>query len=128
MAPAVVGVDCWRGLAVQLNTFAIAGDWARIPEALEADGVELTAAEAAKWAGHGYLPDEAAPLVLDGITADRQAELEQHAADQVGGHEALAAMRIAELHAAGMLGPDDVVRVQDPFDPSREIIAPREGL
>jgi hypothetical protein len=85
-------------------------------------------AEAARWASHGYLPQEAGPLFADGITADRQAELEQHAADQVGGHEALAALRIAELHAAGVLGPDDVVTVQDPFNPGQKIIVPREDL
>jgi hypothetical protein len=56
------------------------------------------------------------------------AELEQHAADQVGGHEVLAAIRVAELHAAGMRSPDDVVTVADPFEPGREIIVPRDEL
>lgn len=117
----------YKALAAKLNTYPIAGNWMRLAVALEAAGVALTAAEAAKWAGHGYLPEEAGPLILDGITADRQAELEQHAADQVGGHEALAAMRIAELHAAGVLSPDDVVTVVDPFD-GRELIVPRDDL
>jgi hypothetical protein len=45
------------------------------------------------------------------LHADRQAELEQHAAGQVGGREALAAIRVAGLHAAGMLSPDEVVTV-----------------
>lgn len=117
----------YKALATQLNTYPIAGNWMRLAVALEAAGVTLAAAEAAKWAGHGYLPEDAGPLILDGITADRQAELEQHAADQVGGHEALAAMRIAELHAAGVLGPDDVVAVVDPFD-GRELIVPRDEL
>jgi hypothetical protein len=44
----------------------------------------------------------------------------------VGGHEALAALRIAELHAAGMLGSDDMVTVRDPFDPDRVMIELRE--
>jgi hypothetical protein len=115
-------------LARQLNTYAIAGDWMRLAVALEAAGNELTAAEAATWANHGYLPEEAGPLIADKITADRQAELEQHAADQVSGHEALAALRIAELHAAGVLSRHDVVTVQDPTDPRREIIMPRDEL
>lgn len=121
-------INEYRRLATQLNGYAIAGGWARLAEALEADGVELAAAEAAKWADHGYLPDEAGPLIASGITADRQAEIEQHQADQVGGHEALAALRIAELHAAGMLGADDVVTVEDPFDPGRKIVTPRDEL
>jgi hypothetical protein len=114
-------------LTTQFRTHPIAGNWMRLAVALEADGITLTAAEAAKWAGHGYLPEEAGPLIADEITADRQAELEQHAADHVGGHEALAAIRIAELHASGILGADDAVTVVDPFD-GREVIVPRDGL
>jgi len=120
-------INEYRRLATQMTGYVIAGNWMRLAVALEAAGIELTAAEAAKWADHGYLPEEAGQLIADGITADRQAELEQHAADQVGGHEALAALRIAELHAAGMLGPDDVVAVEDPFD-GRQVIVPRDEL
>jgi hypothetical protein len=121
-------IKAYRAAATQMTGHIIAGNWMRLAEALADAGVELTAAEAAKWAGHGYLPEEAGPLLLFGITADRQAELEQHAADQVGGHEALAALRIAELHAAGVLRADDVVEVADPFDPSRSAIVPRDQL
>jgi hypothetical protein len=119
----------YRRLATQMTDHRIAGNWMRLAEALEAAGVELTAAEAARWAGRGYLPEEAGPLILDGITAEQQGEMEDHAAEQVGGPEALAAMRVAELLGSGaLLGPDDVVTVQDPMDPNREIIALRDDL
>lgn len=118
----------YRRLATRLTDHRIAGNWMRLAEALESSGVELAAAEAARWADRGYLPEEAGQLILDGITAEQQGEMEDHAAAQVGGHEALAALRIAELHAAGMLSPDDVVSVPDPFEPGREIIVPRDDL
>ena len=118
----------YRSTARRLNGTTIAGNWMRLAESLEPAGIILTPAEAAKWAARGYLPEEAGRLILDGITADRQGELEDHAAAQVGGHEALAALRIAELHAAGMLGPDDVVTVQDPFRAGQQVIVPRSEL
>lgn len=119
----------YRRLATQMTDYRIAGNWMRLAEALEGAGIVLTAAEAARWADRGYLPEEAGQLILDGITAEQQGEMEDHAAEQVGGPEALAAMRIAELLAQpGMYGPDDVVTVQDPIDPEREIIMLREDL
>lgn len=121
-------INEYRRLATQLTHPTHAGNWMRLAEALEAAGVELTATEAANWASRGYLAEEAGPLILSGITADRQAELEQHTADQVGGHETLAAMRIAELKASGVLGPDDVAEVVDPFEPSRSAYVARDDL
>lgn len=103
----------------------LAGNWMRLAEALETAGVTLTAAEAAKWAALNYWPEEAGKLILDGITPEQADEMEQHEADQVGGHEALAALRIAELHAGGVLGPDDVITVVDPFT-GDEVIVPRD--
>ncbi|MER7280475.1 hypothetical protein ABT369_39160 [Dactylosporangium sp. NPDC000244] len=105
----------------------LAGNWMRLAEALETTGITLTAADAAKWAALNYWPQEAGPLILDGITPEQADELEEHAAEQVGGHEALAAMRMAELHAGGVLDPDDVAVVRDPFD-GWEIIVPRDEL
>jgi hypothetical protein len=120
-------INEYRRLATQMTDHRIAGNWMRLAEALETTDVTLTAADAAKWADLGYLPDEAGQLILDGITADQQAEMEDHAERQAGGSEALAAMRVAELHAAGVLGPDDVATVRDPFDGS-EVIVPRDEL
>lgn len=122
-------VQEYRRLATQMTDHRIAGNWMRLAEALEGAGIELTAAEAARWAGRGYLPEEAGPLILSGISAEQQGEMEDHAAEQVGGPAALAAGRIAELLAQdGMYGPDDAVVVQDPTDPDREIIMLREDL
>lgn len=122
-------INEYRRLATQMTHYVIAGNWMRLAEALETSGITLTAAEAARWAGRGFLPEEAGQLILDGITVDQHIEMEEYAAEQVGGHEALAAIRIAELLGSGaLLGPDDVVTVQDPTDPSREIVMPRENL
>ncbi|WP_229398096.1 hypothetical protein [Micromonospora okii] len=86
----------------------------------------VPAPEAAAWANLGFLPEEAAPLIADGITADTVEETERHAAQAVGGPEALAALRVAELTGTGALvGPDDLIRVVDPLDPTREIITVR---
>lgn len=115
-------IKAFRATARQLNTHPIAGRWMRLREEIPT----LTADEAAAWANLGYLPEEAEPQIRDGITAAAAREMEDHAAEQAGGPEALAAMRIAELLGSGaMLGPDDVTVVRDPFDPNREIIALR---
>jgi hypothetical protein len=85
--------------------------------------------EAARWADRGYLPEEAGPLILSGVTADTQGELEDHAAEQAGGQDALAAQRIAQWRADGvLLGEGDVVRAQDPTEPGQEIIVVRDEL
>lgn len=115
----------FRALATQLNTYVIAGRWMRLREEVPT----LTAQEAAAWAGLGYLPEEAESQIRAGITAATAREMENHAEEQAGGREALAAIRIGELLGSGaLLGPDDVVVVQDPDDPRREIIALREDL
>jgi hypothetical protein len=115
----------FRVLATQLNTYAIAGRWMRLREEVPT----LTAQEAAAWAGLGYLPEEAESQIRAGITAATAREMEDHAEEQAGGKETLAAMRIAELLGSGaLLSLDDVVVVQDPDDPCREIIALREDL
>lgn len=119
----------YRRLATQMAGYTIAGNWMRLAEALETAGIELTAADAARWAGRGYLPEEAGQLILDGITVDQVGEMEDHAIERVGGADSLAAQRIAQWLADGtLLGPDDVVLVRDPNDPGREIIVPRDEL
>lgn len=116
-------INAYRAAANQLRTHAIAGRWMRLRDEVPA----LTAEEAAGWANLGYLPEEAEPQIRDGITAAAAREMEDHAEQQAGGGEALAAMRVAELLGSGaLLGPDDVVIVQDPEDPRRELIALRE--
>lgn len=122
-------ITTYRAAATQLNGYTIAGNWMRLAEALETAGVTLTATEAARWADRGFLPEEAGPLILDGITADRHAELEDHTVEQAGGVDAHAAATIAEWLASGaLLSEADVVRVADPFDPAREIVTPRDAL
>lgn len=96
----------YRRLATQMTDHRIAGNWARLAEALEVSGIKLTASEAARWAGRGYLPEEAGPLILDGITADRAGEMEDYAIERAGGPEALTAMRIAELRVGITPGPE----------------------
>lgn len=115
----------YRRLATQLRDHVIAGRWMRLRE----DIPTLTAQEAAAWADLGYYPEEAAPQIRAGITAAQAREMETYAEVQAGGSEALAAMRVAELLGSGaLLGPDDVITVQDPDDPRREIIALRNEL
>lgn len=69
-------ISDYRRIATQMTSHIIAGNWMRLAEALEAAGIGLTAVEAARWAGHGYLPEEAGPLILSGITADQQGEMD----------------------------------------------------
>jgi hypothetical protein len=71
-------------------------------------------------------PEQVTLWWLMSVAAPDAAAWEDHAEQQAGGPEALAAMRVAELLGSGaLLGPDDVTIVRDPFDPNREIIAPR---
>ena len=113
-----------------IETFwAQATQLAGLPESLGWYAMGVAAQDAAAWANLGFKPDEAADLIADGITPQAYREMEDHATEQAGGPEALAAMRTAELVGSGaLLGPDDVVTVQDPEDPRREIIAIREDL
>jgi hypothetical protein len=106
--------------ATQLCTPQLGAEWIR---------AGVSAEDAAAWANAGFLPSEAAPLIADGITPQMHAEMEAHAEEQAGGPEALAAVRIAELLGSGaLLGPDDVIVVEDPEDPRRQIIAVRDDL
>lgn len=106
--------------ARQLASPRIAVDWFLLG---------VSGEDAAAWANLGCMPGEAADLIAGGVTPQTYGELEDHAAEQVGGHDALAALRVAELLGSGeLLGPDDVVTVEDPFEPGREIIVPREDL
>ena len=125
MAGKIQFIEEFRATAHQLRTYAIAGRWVRLRDEVPT----LTAQEAAAWADLGYLPEEAADQVRDGVTAAMAREMEDHAEERAGGPEALAAMRVAELLAQdGMYGPDDAVTVQDPADPRREIVMLRDDL
>lgn len=57
----------FRQHATQLNGYPQALDWYRI-DVGHADGV--TAEDAAAWANAGYLAEEAAPLIQQGITPE----------------------------------------------------------
>ncbi|MGI5215097.1 hypothetical protein [Plantactinospora sp. CA-290183] len=52
---------------------------------------EVTAPIAAIWARLGYLPEEAGPLIADGITPATAREMERHAVQEAGGRDELAA-------------------------------------
>lgn len=60
-------VHTYRARARQLTALPIIGQWRAL-----AVGAELAAA----WANRGYLPDEAAPLIADGVTPDLVASVE----------------------------------------------------
>lgn len=63
---AIVGryVKEYRQHAKQLNSFKTGGQWWKLRPA----GNPVPAVDAAEWANLGYLPEEAAPLIADGIT------------------------------------------------------------
>lgn len=110
--------DVFLANATQLDQPVLGAQWYRMG---------VPADEAAAWANLGFYPGEAAPHIEAGITAQTYREMEDYATQQAGGQEALAAMRLAELLGTGaLLGPDDVVIVQDPTNPGVEIIALRE--
>lgn len=113
----------FRAAATQLNGYRAAGEWARLAEALEADGITLTAADAARWASHGYLPSEAAPLILDRVTPDTAGEMDDLATDLAGGSDQRAMQRVDELVADGVLvDPARVRQEVDPDDPHHIIV------
>lgn len=113
----------FRAAATQLNGFRTAGDWMRLSEALRADGITLTAAEAALWADAGYLPGEAVALILDRVSPEQAGELDDLATHIAGGPEQRAAQRIDELVRAGVLTDPAFVRQrQGPDDPDRIIV------
>lgn len=127
MIPGTTFIPTYRTTATRLRDPRTAGDWWRLHRALDADGIELTAEQAAGWADQGCLPAEAEPMIRQGITSATYAEMEDHAERQAGGPEALSALRVADLLGSGaFIGPDDVHVVADPFDPNIEIISPRE--
>lgn len=116
-------IHAFRAAATQLNGYRIAGDWARLAEALQADNITLTAADAAHWASLGYLPGDAAPLILDGVTPDTAGEMDELATDLAGGSEQRAMQRVDELVADGVLvDPARVRQDVDPDDPDHIII------
>ncbi|MDG4795094.1 hypothetical protein [Micromonospora sp. WMMD1082] len=81
---------------------------------------------AAAWASLNYLPAEAAPLIAAGITPATVEEMERHAEQTAGDRDALVAERIRQMVERGeIVDPANVIRVQDPTDPTREIIALR---
>ncbi len=127
MIPGTTFIPAYRAAATQHRDPRIAGTWWRLHQALDAAGIELTADQAAAWADQGCLPGEAEPMIRAGITPQAYAEMETHAEEQAGGPDALAALRGAEL-LGRMLGPDDVVTVDDPIDPNVTIIIPRDDI
>lgn len=104
----------FRRAAHQLNSYQIAGRWARLAQTHR----DLTPEEAARWADLGFHPEEALPHIEVGITARRYREMEDYAAERAGGADALAARRIQRMLDAGEL----VQGVRDPFDPDRTIL------
>ncbi|MEU7591183.1 hypothetical protein AB0A95_33425 [Micromonospora sp. NPDC049230] len=60
----------FRALSRQLNTSVIGGRWWKL---------RVDAAAAAAWANLGYLPEEAAPLIADGITPETVLDAETSA-------------------------------------------------
>ncbi len=119
----------YRAEATQLGTGRIAREWMETMNFRTAtrEQLEQHAREAAEWANLGYLPGEAAPLIADGITPAMVAEMEQHAEQAAGGPEALRAQRIQQMFDTGQLvDPARVIRVQDPIDPTVEIVDLRD--
>ncbi|MFI7608500.1 hypothetical protein ACIBTV_25570 [Micromonospora sp. NPDC049366] len=100
----------------------IAARWWRLSLTLP----EVTATVAASWARLDFYPEEAEPLIRSGITPRRVREVEQHARGDAGSRKALIDQRIQQMVQAGQIvDPAQVARVQDPSDPTREIIAIR---
>lgn len=89
----------------------------------------VAAADAAAWANLGFYPDEAQPHIAAGITPAMYRETEDHAEEQAGGEDALAAQRIAQMFDSGeLVREDQVIRIPDPTDPGQEIIVLRDNL
>ncbi len=129
MSDKIAWMTTYRAAATQLRTHMIAGNWMRLAWALRDAGITLTPDEAARWANLGFLPEEAGQLILDGMTADRYAEMETHTEQQAGGGHALAAQRIRDLLASGLLlSEDQVIRIPDPTNPTEEIIMARDDV
>jgi hypothetical protein len=113
----------FRTKARQLAGFRLTGDWVRLAEALEADGITLTGDQAARWANTGHLPGEAAPLIRAGVTPEIADEMDQLAIDIAGGPEAHAMDVIDRLAADGALvNPSRVRWREDPDDPTHIIV------
>lgn len=113
----------YRSRTTQLADLDTACRWWR----LSLTRREVTAPVAASWARLGYMPEEAEPLIADGITPEAVREIERHAEDAAGGPDELAAQRIAQMISLGeIIDPAQIIRVQDPTDPTREIIAVRD--
>lgn len=96
-------VRTYRTNATRLGTLLLAVAWHKLSHAVAAEGIVLTAEQAAAWASRGYLPDEAEPSVRAGITAELDAEMEQHVERQAGGSEAYLRQRLAEMAEQGTL-------------------------
>lgn len=113
----------YRTRTTRLARVDIAARWWR----LSLTRPEVTAPVAAGWARLGYLPEEAEVLIADGLTPATVAKMERHAELAAGGPEALVAQRIQQMVELGeIVDPAEVIRVQDPTDPTREIITIRD--
>lgn len=120
----------YRETATQLRHPRVIREWMETMadcRAATREELERHARTAAEWASLGYTAEEAAPLIADGVTPATVREMEQYAEEAAGGRDALAAQRIARMVEAGeIIDPARVIRVQDPTDPTREIIAVRD--
>jgi len=66
------------------------------------DDLGLTPEEAAAWANLGFLPEEAAPMIRQAITATSYAEAYDAEVAAAGGPEEHLRQRIVELFAGGV--------------------------
>lgn len=100
----------YRESASQLNTYAIGGRWYR---------TGVPAAEAARWANLGYLPEEALAEIAQGMTVEMaQAGNEAEFAAADGGREEQAMRVIDGLVTDGtLIDPRYVTMSPDPDDP-----------
>ena len=84
----------YMAAATRLATYRLAREW--MDAGIAADA-------AAAWASLGYLPAEATPLIVGGVTPQMAGEMDQIATDLAGGPEQRAAQLIDQLVAEGVL-------------------------
>jgi hypothetical protein len=77
-------IRAYLAAAHQLATRQIARDWHILAERLAGQGITVTAQDAAGWADLGYMPGEAEPEILRGLTAREVRDRELHEARAAG--------------------------------------------
>lgn len=123
MSGKITFIQQFRDQAERLNSYAVAGDWMRLAERLDGDGIALTAGQAAQWATGGYLPGEAEPLIRSGVTPETADEMDAVATDIAGGSDERAAQIIDGMVRDGALVDPTLVRWrEDPADPTHIIV------